>query len=287
MLSRIDRLQLAVPDAQGAAEGWIRILGAELEAQDKLKGLAAKRHTLRVGNGRVELLEPDGSGAVQEAVAKRSGHLFSAGVSTNDLHGLISHLQDQNLEPFTESEQCFLDPSVTGNFGLRVVISPEEKLDKVGEIDFFYEVTLLVHNADERVRQFASIFGLDGDVFVPISSDNYGYKGSLTLFHPDNLDRFEMITPNVPEKTMGRFFTRFGDSYYMAYAESAAIKTLEDRVREGKYGFTVTPANKSADRMADTLFIHPPALGGMMLGISRPTVAWSWSGTPGKVEPAN
>jgi hypothetical protein len=34
------------------------------------------------------------------------------------------------------------------------------------------------------------------------------------------------------------------------------------------------------------LFIHPAALGGMMSGISRTTVARTWSGHPERVEAA-
>jgi hypothetical protein len=278
---------LAVPDSRAAAAGWIDLLGAEPEGQDHIKCLGAKRHSYRLGTGIVELLEPDGSGAIADAVTKRGGHLFSAGASTNEFDRLVAHLQNQKLDPLVEAGQAFLDPAATGDFGLRVVVSPEEELSPVGVIDFFYEVTLLVRDANARVKQFASIFGLDGDVFVPINSDHYGYDGSLTLFHPDHLGRFEMITPNVPENTMGRFFSRFGETYYMAYAESASVGLIEDRAREANYDFTATPANKPAERIADTVFIHPPVLGGMMLGISRPTVAWQWSGHPERVEAAD
>jgi hypothetical protein len=37
------------------------------------------------------------------------------------------------------------------------------------------------------------------------------------------------------------------------------------------------------DGTADNLFIHPKALGGMMLGVSRATHAWTWSGHPERV----
>jgi hypothetical protein len=35
----------------------------------------------------------------------------------------------------------------------------------------------------------------------------------------------------------------------------------------------------------DSLFIHPPVLGGVMIGVSRTTVAWMWSGHPDRVQP--
>lgn len=286
MLSRIDRIQLAVPDAKVAAAGWQDLLGAEPEGEDRIKCLGARRFSYRLGSGRVELLEPDGSGTVSDAVTRRGGHLFSAGASTSDLDTLVVHLQKQKVNPVLESGQAFLDPLDSGDFGLRVVISPEEELSPVGAIDFFYEVTLLVKDARKRVDQFAALFALDGDVFVPINSDHYGYDGVLTLFDPDRLDRFETITPLVAENTMGRFFNRTGESYYMAFAESASIGLIEEKARAGNYGHTITPENKPDQRIADSIFIHPSGLGGMMLGISRPTMAWQWSGHPERVEAA-
>jgi hypothetical protein len=36
----------------------------------------------------------------------------------------------------------------------------------------------------------------------------------------------------------------------------------------------------------DGLWIHPTALHGMLMGVSRTTFAWSWSGHPELVRPA-
>jgi len=44
------------------------------------------------------------------------------------------------------------------------------------------------------------------------------------------------------------------------------------------------PVDRAATLSADQLWLHPPALGGTMLGISRPTMAWRWSGHPERVE---
>lgn len=287
MLERIDRIQMAVPDISQATSGWTRILGAEKESEDRLRCLGCLRHTYRLGKSRIEFLQPDGTGSVADSVSKRGGHLFSAGVSTTDMNRLAGHLKSQNIEALEETGQLFLSPECTGQFGLRVVVSEEEALPAVGEVDYFYEVTLLIQDSNRRVAQLAEMFALDPSFFVPISSDNYGYDGVLTLFNEGQLHRFEMITPNTPEKTMGRFFDRSGETYYMAFAESSSLRKIEDLVREAGDGHTVTPAGKSPDRLADSLFLHPPVLGGMMLGISRPTMAWSWSGQPDWVEPVD
>ena len=66
--------------------------------------------------------------------------------------------------------------------------------------------------------------------------------------------------------------------------DDASGEWLAGRVREAGLGHTVTPEGKPDDRPSDTLFLHPETLGGMMLGISRPTMGWQWSGHPERVE---
>ena len=283
MLETIDRIQVAVPNIEKAVVGWKKLLGASLESKGVVRGLGCRKAVYRLGGSRIEFLEPDGEGPVSEAIAARGPHLFAAGVSCKEIDKLGDHLKKQETEFNCEEGQIFLGPE--NSFGMRIVVSKYEELSTVGDIDFLYEVTFLASDADRKAGHFAEMFALDEDCFVDISSDNYGYDGVLTLFKAGQLHRFEVITPNIPEKTMGRFFKRLGETYYMAYAESGQIKAIEERVREANEGFTIVPADKPADRMADSLFIHPPSLGGMMLGISRPSMAWSWSGAPERVQP--
>lgn len=289
MLERVDRVQMAVPDAAAASANWERVLGAEHESGDRVACLGAKRTTWRVGNGRVEFLEPDGAGAVQDALAAKGGpHLFAAGVSTPDVDELVGHILKQNVSVTKEGAQAYLGAADAGDFGLQVVISREEELPRVGVLDGFYETTLLVSDAPGRVQRCADIFGLDTGNFVPISSDEYGYDGTLTLFQPNRLHRWEIITPTNTEKTMGRFFAKFGECYYMAFAESDELPAIEAQAKAEGLGHTpVRPRDRAANQSADTVFLHPPTLGGMMLGISRRTMAWSWSGQPDKVEPVS
>src|SRR3990167_5253446 len=64
MLTEIDRVLLATPDAETTAAKWRALLGAEEVSRDALPGLAARRLALRLGTSDIELLEPDGAGAV-------------------------------------------------------------------------------------------------------------------------------------------------------------------------------------------------------------------------------
>lgn len=286
MLKRVDRLQLVVPDRDKAATGWAKILGAELESEDRIDCLGARRSRWRVGAGRVEFLSPDGTGSVADALAARGAHLFAAGVSTDDFDGLMAHLDGLRIAPTLESGQAHLSAAETGGFGVRVAISRDEDLESVGLLDFFYETTVLVQDATERVTRCAKTFNLNEANFVPISSADYGYDGALTLFRANHLHRFEVITPNVATKTMGRYFSRFGQCYYMGFAESGQLAVIEERARAEGLGYTADPSERLGGRGADTLFLHPGTLGGVMLGISRRTMAWQWSGQPDKVRRA-
>ncbi|MFP8878071.1 MAG: VOC family protein [Myxococcota bacterium] len=283
MLTRIDRIQLAVPDRESASAGWTELLGAVPAGEDRVECLGASRSRYRLGRGFVELLEPAGAGPIADAVAKRGGHLYAAGAATHDLDALIDHLKAQGVEALREGNQAFIDPAASGTVGYRAVLSRDEDLPRVGAIDFLYEVTLLVAEARSAVERCSTLFGVDSGAFVPIDSPHFGYEGVLTLFDRERLHRFEVITPTDLGKTMGRFFSRFGESFYMAFAETDRLDEIERRARELGHRITVVSAPKHNDA-TDTIFVHPPALGGMMLGLSRPTLAWRWSGHPERVE---
>jgi hypothetical protein len=68
----------------------------------------------------------------------------------------------------------------------------------------------------------------------------------------------------------------------MFYAEARDTVAVRERILEH------APECYSGPRegMPDNLFVHPRALDGALVGISRETVAWTWSGHPERVEPA-
>lgn len=286
MLTRIDRIQLAVPDRAEAARGWVELLGAAHHGDDRVACLGALRGRYRLGTGWVEVLQPDGDGPVADALSRRGrGHLFAAGAATADLEGLIDRLRRRGVEPVQEGHQVHLSEADSGGHGLRLVVSRDDPGERAGLLGHFYEVTNLVHDAPTAVSHYAELFGLDPSQFQPIASEAYGYTGTLTLFAPGHLDRLEVITPTVADNTMGRFFSKAGESLYMAFAEAPDLVALEERLMAAGAGFTAEPRGPARDeRGPHTIFIHPAALGGMMLGLSRPTYAWRWSGHPERVE---
>ncbi len=285
MLKEVDRIQIATEDAAAAAAGWKDLLGAEHQGADRVHALAAKRTTYRLGRGEIEFLEPDGAGPIQAALQKRGrAHLFAAGASTDDMDGVLARLRSRGLNPHLENGKAYLNAAAALGVDFPLVLSPSVQRDRVGLIDFLYEATLLADDVPGITARFAELFSLNASHFTPIASKEFGYDGVLTLFSPDNLHRFEVIHPFDEQKTMGRFFKKSGPSFYMCFAETANMLAIEQRAQAQGAGITVDrPASRAANQPADQMWLHASALGGVMLGLSRPTMAWKWSGHPERV----
>jgi hypothetical protein len=285
MLKEIDRIQIATENADAAAAGWTQLLGAELHGTDRVHALAAKRTTYRLGRGEIEFLEPDGAGPIQKALQKRGrAHLYAAGASTDDLDLLLGRLRSRGLEPAVEGGQAFLDAGGVLGVDFPLVLSAAKTRVRVGLVDFLYEVTLLAEDVAAIVSRMAALFELRTSSFTSIASKEFGYSGILTLFSAENLHRFEVIHPSSDQTTMGRFFKRHGASFYMAFAEAPDLSLIEQRAAALGAGITADrPPGRPAAQSADQMWLHASAMGGVMIGLSRPTMAWKWSGHPERV----
>jgi hypothetical protein len=283
MLTEIDRVLLATPGAAGAAQKWRAMVGAEEIGHDRVASLGARRTTLRAGTSDIELLEPDGEGLLADELKRRGrAHLFAAGASSPDAGKVAQHAREAGATHHAEGGRHWIGIEIEGA-PIRFVISNESRREKAGDLDFLYEATVLAADQARAVDRIAQVFALDKAHFTTINSDAFGYTGVLTLFRPGQLHRFEVITPTDMGKTMGRYYTRERASFYMAFAESAQMTKIEGAAKGA--GITVDrPATRAATRTPDQMWLHPPTLGGMMLGISRPTMAWRWSGHPERVE---
>jgi hypothetical protein len=282
MLSRVDRIQVTARNRKEVAERYRRLLNAEVVREDKVASLAALRTVLRLGASEVEILEPDGVGRVANFMGRTGGGLFAGGFSTPDPAALGAHLERLGRHCEVEDHQLHLSAGTLGLPGLNAVVTREEDREPAGLLRGLYEVTSLVEDAEQLALHAARVFGLDASRFTSIHSDQYGYSGVLTLFQPDALDRIEVITPFDETKTMGRFFRRQGPRLYMAYAEADDTAAIRERLLEHAPDDWTGPAR---DPLPDNLYVHPQALAGVMLGVSRTSYAWTWSGQPERVAP--
>lgn len=273
MLERVDRMLLVVRDRAAAEATFADVLGAETVRRDASSSLAARRTVMQAGLSEFELLEPDGDGPVALWLDRWGEGIFGIGFAARDLEAISRRLSDRGIAWREEDGRLFIARDQTP--GMNIVISPDVARSPVGRIRFLYEVTNIVDDHVAAAAFYADAFGLDASRFHPIRSEEYGYTGQLTLFDPPNrLDRIELAQIEDPTKAMGRFAARRGQSIYMGFAEADDVGAVARRLdaRGGRYA--------GRPDSGDELFIHPSALHGVLLGVSRTTAAWRWSGRP-------
>jgi hypothetical protein len=278
MLERVDRVQLVVKDRKSAAEAFREVLGAEAVAESESGHLVARRTVLALGESEVELCEPAGAGPAHAHLAQWGEGLMTAGFAVADPDALRRRWKASGV-PFTQDgEQCYL--SATETVGMPVVISPLRARRRVGLVTHLYEVTnTIVSDWQAAAARYARLFDLDAARFSPIKSERFGYAGTLTLFDPPRrLDRIEISQVVNPASAMGRWVAKRGDSLYMCYVETDDVPAIIGGL--AVRGARFTPRGTEAAMERDGLWIHPSALCGLLLGVSRTTVAWEWSGRP-------
>lgn len=276
MLTRVDRVQIAVRDREAAAVRLQQIFDADTSNDDTLDPLGARRRTVRAGMAEFELLEPAGAGPVQEFVERWGEGLFAAGFATPSLQTLARHFDGVGLAYTAAGDQLLLGGSGAG--GMRAVISEDARLDAPpGDVvRSLYEVTMLIPDAADAAARYARLFGLDSSRFCPIGSERYGYHGTLTLFHPPHrLDRIEAVQTDDDVHPMGRFYARRGPGLYMCYIEVDDLDRLKARLDAARARYA-----PSAEGGAHGLYIHPSGLLGVLMGVSRTSFGWAWSGRP-------
>ena len=275
MLTRVDRILLAVRDREAAADTFRDILGAERVREETSPLLGALRTVVQAGVSEFELLEPAGDGPVAAQLERWGEGIFAAGFATSDVEALAARLSDRGVQYSRDSGRLFIPAGQTP--GMNTVISPDEPRSPVGLIKWVYEVTNIVDDHARAAAFYADIFGLDASRFSPIHSEQYGYTGTLTLFNPpEQLDRIELTQITEPSRPMGRFYARRGQSIYMCFVETDEVAAIQGRLEERACRYT--PARP--DPEPQELFIHPTALHGILMGVSRTNLAWVWSGRP-------
>ncbi|MCG6953785.1 MAG: hypothetical protein LJE90_15555 [Betaproteobacteria bacterium] len=285
LLERVDRMQLAVNDRTAAEDTFARLFGAERARLDESAYLNAWRTVLSIGESELELCEARGPGIVRDFVERWGEGLLCAGYAAARVDALAAHLDAIGAPYLREGDQLYLPGTTTAGFPM--VISPLAERARVGPVSFFYEATNTLDSDWRAVADlYTKLFQLDPTKFSPISSARFGYEGTLTLFDPPaRLDRIELSqTFGDRPSAMRRFVEkRGGDSLYMCYLETDDYDALQRRLLEG--GATLIPRGASIETERDGCWVHPKSLHGLLLGISRESLAWEWSGRPERVQP--
>lgn len=285
MLDRVDRMLIAVRSRNLAAATFASMLGAQPDRDSRSACLNAHRLVMRVGESELELCEPAGPGPVQEFIDRWGEGLLAAGYASSRFDALAAHLDELGVPLAREDGRLHLPG--TSTFGFPMVISPLVERPRIGPVSFFYEATNTLDTDWQRVAQrYATMFNLDASRFSPISSKRFGYEGTLTLFDPPaRLDRIELSQTFADRPSAMRRFVerRGGDSLYMCYLETHDFDGLKARMLDA--GATLTPRGGDIAAEREGLWVHPKNLHGLLLGVSRTSLAWEWSGRPELVQP--
>jgi methylmalonyl-CoA/ethylmalonyl-CoA epimerase len=110
----IHHLGVAVDDLDSALETYERLFGAEVEHQATIDNQGVRAASLRIGEGRVELLEALGQDTpVGRFVAKRGPGMHHVAYEVNDLRATLAELTREGAELIDTEPRA-------GLFGLEV-----------------------------------------------------------------------------------------------------------------------------------------------------------------------
>jgi hypothetical protein len=287
MLERVDRMQIAVADRTRAADTFCRLLGARVAREEGSDWLNCERTVLALGESELELCAPRGPGPIAGHLARWGEGLYAAGYASSRLDALAAHLETLDA-PFVRDGSQLQIPGTT-TAGMPMVISPLKVRPRAGPVSFLYEATNAL-DSDWRAASdlYTRLFQLAPAKFSTIESSRFAYAGTLTLFDPPHrLDRIELSQTFADRPGAMRRFVerRGGDSLYMCYVEAHDFRGLKQRLAAG--GATLIPRGQNLASERDGLWVHPKSLHGVLLGVSRTSLAWGWSGRPELVLPLN
>lgn len=284
MFKRTDRVMVAVRDLDEATENYRAILSAVAIDEYENELLNSRIRVLQLGASQVELCAAMGDGKIASHLQAFGEGLYCGGVSVDDLQACRQVLTDQNIRVTDDGDRIYPEPQ--DMFGLALVISPEkpQPVEKYsGPVDFLYEITQVLKTKWQTVADhYSGKLGLDEKNFVGITFARFGYEGTLMKFSDDRLDRIELSEAHDAAYPMGRFVKKRGDALYMCYIETNDLAEIISRLEAHGHPWTrrtTTPVEE------DGLWIHPKVLNGVLMGVSRRTLAWGWSGKPGWVQP--
>lgn len=283
MLSKVDRILVVVDNLEQATNNYRNILDAVPTRVFDSNYLNARCQVLALGSSQVELCQPLGDGLAQRRLEARGEGLLCGGVATPDLPALRKRLESHGVACAEADGRIYVDGQ--NQHGLPLVVSEDAGagIAGAGPVEFLYELTVVVKSkwADVAER-YAQTLGLSREREVGITFDRFGYTGTLMMFRDNELDRIEISEAHDLKYPMGRFAAKHGDNLYMCYVQVNDLARILDNLERHGGSWTrrtTTPVER------DGLWIHPKVLNGVLLGVSRHSLAWGWSGHPERILP--
>lgn len=284
MLKNVDRILVAVRDIDQAEKSYSNVLGATPIEDFRSDYLNATVRRMALGTTEVELCSPLGAGRVATRIEQKGEGLVCGGVTTDDLDAFTRHLDRSGIAYASADGRVYPDSVALYQLPLAVSAAPASPPARAaGPVEHLYEITMVLKTDWHEVAQhYADVLGLDRKKEVGITFDRFGYQGVLMKFQEERLDRIELSEAHDTAFPMGRFTAKHGDALYMCYLETDDLADIIARLDKHGCGYTrrtTTPVER------DGLWIHPPALNGVLMGVSRSSLAWGWTGKPERVQP--
>lgn len=284
MFNKVDRILVAVHDLNAAEKNYRDVLGATLIEDFESEHLNANVRRMAIGISEVELCQPLGVGLVEAYLKGGREGLMCGGVTTADLD-VFAEVLDEHHTSYTKADgRLYLEAGDLHGLPLVVSAAPKTPVKRgPGPVDYLYELTMVLSSRWQDVAAtYAKRLAINPENMVGITFKRFGYEGTLMLFDPQGLDRIELSEAHDPEFPMGRFSAKNGDALYMCYIETDDLADVIERLEKNNHRYTRrtdTPVEQ------DGLWIHPSALNGVLMGVSRTSLAWHWSGRPDRVKP--
>ncbi|MGE4533870.1 VOC family protein [Halomonas sp.] len=284
MLEKVDRILVVVNDLDAAQKNYSNILGASPVCDYRSNFLSSDVRVMELGKSWVELVKPDGDGPAMRRLQRSGEGLLFGGVSVTDIGLFSDHLERKGINHSKADGRIYIGGEQLYGLPLTVSESDAQSLGQKNALTaFLYELTVVLKTKWTKVADdYSDYLGLDAGRRVGITFPRFGYEGTLLMFDDEHLDRIELSEAHDPTYPMGRFSSKHGDGLYMCYVETNDISDIIARLERHGSRYvrrTDTPIER------DGLWIHPSVLNGVLMGVSRKTLAWQWSGKPHWVAP--
>ena len=254
MLTELDRIVVAARYNAPVRDAFCTVLGAEVVGRDRVSVWSAERTTLRLGVGEVEVLEPDGVGAVADFLGRRGPGLFAVGFAHGPSDAFRIHLEDRGVSFEKQDLQLFLTAGRGVDLPFSIVISPARERERVGLLERIHAAVSLHRDAGVAGR-LARVLGAKSSRVSSEECVVSSPPGTLLRVGEDGAGQLAVLEPWGVTTPIGRFFLRYGPRLYMAAAQSKAIATIRERL------------SLSGHSGGAPLLVPSELLGGVRLGV--------------------
>lgn len=160
MIRRVDHIGIAVPALERSLPFWADALGLDVETIETVASEGVKVAFLRVGDSRIELLEPVGEGSsVAGFLSKRGGGIHHLTFEVTDLDAVLGRLAQRGVSIVGDgprpgargSAVAFIHPRSTGGVLVELVQAPSRSHRPDTEIGPGATVLLYLREPQEKL----------------------------------------------------------------------------------------------------------------------------------------